>query len=113
MVVDDNVDAAEMLGVMLSELGHNVTVAHDPLIAIARGDLKLFDAFILDIGLPNMDGHELAHRLRNQSRENSIFIAVTGYGQEDDRERTRAAGFRQHLVKPINMHELTKILADA
>ena len=111
MIVDDNVDAAETLGMMLGELGHEIAVAHDPCLAIDRAETESFDVFILDIGLPDMDGHELAHQLRNQRGEKSVFIAVTGYGQDDDKARSRAAGFSHHLVKPVNMHELTEALA--
>ncbi|QYF94445.1 PAS domain S-box protein [Massilia sp. PAMC28688] len=110
-VVDDNVDAADMLGLMLRALGHDVVISHDAHGALGEQAGAVPDVFLLDIGLPQMDGNELARQLRAQPRTASaVLIAVTGYGQETDRQRTREAGFDHHLVKPVDLDELSAIL---
>lgn len=112
MVVDDNVDAAAMLTMLLEAAGHQVMVAHGSRLALERAVTEVPDVFLLDIGLPEMDGNELAQRLRSSPRTaGSLIIAVTGYGQENDRNRTREAGFDHHLVKPVDAGKLTSILA--
>lgn len=112
LIVDDNVDAAFMLSMLLESLGHEVLMEHGSRRALERARLEKPDVCILDIGLPDMDGNELAQRLRRQ-RENSgaVLIAVTGYGQDKDREYALAAGFDHHLVKPIDTERLSTILA--
>jgi PAS domain S-box-containing protein len=111
MIVDDNVDAAAMLALLLEASGHLVTVEHDARAALAHAQLALPDVFLLDIGLPEMDGTELARRLRLlPAGAGAVLVAVTGYGQESDRERTRAAGFDHHLVKPLDVKTLFSIL---
>ena len=107
LVVDDNADAADLLELMLKSAGHRVTVAHDPLEAldIATGRDFELDVIVLDIGLPVMDGYELGARLRAHS-ETCRLIALTGYGQREDQERSRHAGFDVHLVKPVEMEKL-------
>jgi signal transduction histidine kinase/CheY-like chemotaxis protein len=112
LVVDDNADAADLLEIMLQAAGHHVTVAHDPLAALellgrAEGPKLELDVVVLDIGLPVMDGYELGARLRARS-PTCRLIALTGYGQGEDRERSAAAGFDVHLVKPV---EMTALLA--
>lgn len=112
MVVDDNVDAAETLAALLRMLGHEVCVAHtaqDALeIASRRAPLMLF----LDIGLPDMDGHELARQLRaTPATAAAVLVAVTGYGQPEDRERALRAGFDHHLVKPVQLSAIQELLA--
>ncbi|MGX4641897.1 ATP-binding protein [Massilia sp. SYSU DXS3249] len=112
MVVDDNVDAAGMLAMLLEVSGHQVAVEHEPLRALARGRVEQPDVFLLDIGLPDVDGIELARRLRAQPETaHSVLIAVSGYGQEQDRRAALAAGFSEHLVKPVDFERLTKLLA--
>jgi PAS domain S-box-containing protein len=106
LVVDDNRDAAEMLADLLSLAGHETHVAEDGPSALALAAKIAPEVALLDIGLPVMDGHELAMRLRQQSRRPLLLIAVTGYGQREDRERARAAGFDDHLVKPIDIEAL-------
>jgi CheY-like chemotaxis protein len=107
LLVDDNQDAAEMMALVLSERGHEVRVAAD-----GPAGLALLEAFqpevaVLDLGLPILDGYELAARLREELAGQPLrLIAVTGYGQSEDRARTRAAGFEQHLVKPVDLSEL-------
>jgi CheY-like chemotaxis protein len=110
LVVDDNVDAAEMLAIMLRRRGHVVEVAHDGPSALEVFDRFRPDAALLDIGLPVMDGYELAMRVQRRA-DDVLLVAVTGYGQETDRERSRAVGFAHHLVKPVNTKELLAILA--
>jgi signal transduction histidine kinase len=109
LVVDDNVDAATALGELLRLLGHQVEVAHDGLHALAAARRFRPDIALVDIGLPVMDGYELGGRLREEYPELRI-IAVTGYGLERDRERSASAGFSDHLVKPIELATLTRLL---
>ena len=114
MVVDDNVDAAQVLAMYIGAAGHEVAVEHDPFAALARAPRFAPDACLLDIGLPGMDGHELARRLRAEpATAQSLLVAVTGYGQAQDREASSSAGFDRHLVKPIDVAELDGILAAA
>jgi len=113
VVVDDNVDANLSIARVLEGLGHEVESAYD-----GPSALELVDAFrpgvvLLDIGLPGMDGYEVAARLRKRPLgERLVVIAVTGYGQEGDRLRSRAAGIDHHLVKPVELHALLAILDD-
>ncbi|HEV2611691.1 MAG TPA: ATP-binding protein [Noviherbaspirillum sp.] len=112
LVVDDNVDAALMLAMLLESLGHEVLMEHGSRRALERARLEKPDVCILDIGLPDMDGNELAQRLRRQGgTSGAVLIAVTGYGQDKDREYALAAGFDHHLVKPIDTERLSTILA--
>ncbi|MDB5793253.1 MAG: hybrid sensor histidine kinase/response regulator [Massilia sp.] len=112
MVVDDNVDAAGMLAMLLEVSGHTVLVEHEPLRALAQAPQARPDVFLLDIGLPDMDGIELARRLRAQPETaHSVLIAVSGYGQEQDRRQALAAGFSDHLVKPVDFDALAGLLA--
>jgi PAS domain S-box-containing protein len=104
LIVDDNEDGAEMLSIILSQKGYDTRVAHDAPGALAiAAQFKPVTAFI-DIGLPVMDGYELAERLRAMPALAGIrLIALTGYGQESDRRRSREAGFDEHLVKPVDI----------
>jgi CheY-like chemotaxis protein len=112
MVVDDNADAAAMLAMVLESHGHAVTVEHGARSALARGDAIAPDVFLLDIGLPDINGNELARRLRAGPRTGrAMLIAITGYGQDRDRSETLAAGFDHHLVKPVDMRQLCALLA--
>ena len=112
LVVDDNVDAAEMLAAALSMHGCDVHVAHDGPTALRIAAERRFDAALLDIGLPVMDGYELAARLRELPTVASTrLVAVTGYGQESDRQRAKLAGFRDHLVKPVDLGVLASIVS--
>jgi PAS domain S-box-containing protein len=113
MIVDDNVDAAETLGLLLEACGHEVAVEHQPLRALARARDLCPDVCLLDIGLPEIDGNELARRLLAQPETaDAVLVAVTGYGQERDREQAFLAGFRHHLVKPVDMDKLAGVLAE-
>ena len=111
LVVDDNVDAAQMLALLIETLGHHATIEHSASAALARAAADLPDVCLLDIGLPEVDGYELARRLRAQAVGRCPYlVAVTGYGQEQDRERTRLAGFDHHLVKPADTDALARLL---
>ena len=111
MVVDDNKDAAETLGLLLESLGHEVRVMHDPAAAIAACQVAPIDVFILDIGLPGMSGFALAQALRAGTNGTAAtFIALTGYGGSDDRQRAEEAGFDHYLVKPASADVLVELL---
>jgi PAS domain S-box-containing protein len=112
MVVDDNVDAAETLGMLLEASGHRVSIEHDPLCALERARTEAPQVCLLDIGLPGMDGYELARRLRAQpATRHALLVAITGYGQDSDRRLAAEAGFDRHLVKPIDFDSLQNALA--
>jgi CheY-like chemotaxis protein len=113
LVVDDNEDAAQSMADVLSELGHDVKTAFDGVHALKIVKTFKPDVCLLDIGLPAMDGYELARRLQ-QSKDlpaGARLIAVTGYGQDADKRRTAEAGFKGHLVKPVTFDDLTGALA--
>ncbi len=113
LVVDDNVDAACMLAMFLESAGHEVMVEHNARNALVRARAEVPDVCLLDIGLPDMDGNDLARQLRAQTETaTSVLIAITGYGQEFDRKKTAAAGFNHHFVKPVDMEQLLGLLAE-
>ncbi|HEX6315921.1 MAG TPA: ATP-binding protein [Gemmatimonadaceae bacterium] len=111
LVVDDNRDAAESLGALLRMMGADVRVARD-----GRGAIEIFDAFrpaavFLDLGMPDMDGYEVAHQIRSRpDARDTVLIALTGWGQERDRRRTAEAGFDRHLAKPADLETLQSVL---
>jgi CheY-like chemotaxis protein len=108
VVVDDNRDAAELVGEMLSAVGHDVSVAHDALQALSLIARVKPTVVVLDIGLPVMDGYELASRIREEFGDNAPrLIAVTGYGLDQDKARSKEVGIETHLVKPVNVEQLT------
>jgi CheY-like chemotaxis protein len=109
LVVDDNQDAADLLAEIARDHGHNVVVAHDPLEALDMVAGFHPEVAVLDIGLPGMDGYQLAARLRQVCPECRL-IALTGYGQTKDREQALSAGFSEHLVKPVRIQQLLKAL---
>ena len=112
-IVDDNGDAGHSLAVLLRAHGHTVHVHEDAADTLARADAAT-EVFILDIGLPDMTGYELARRLRRDPRHaHAVYVALTGYGQERDRELSRQAGFDHHLVKPVEIGKLAQILTAA
>ncbi|MEZ2354851.1 ATP-binding protein [Caballeronia sp. RCC_10] len=112
LVVDDNVDAAEALGMLLASCGHDVIIEHESRSALQLALRERPDACLLDIGLPDMDGNELARHLRaSPEMADATLIAVTGYGQDEDRHRSAHAGFHHHLVKPIVIEQLATLLA--
>jgi CheY-like chemotaxis protein/anti-sigma regulatory factor (Ser/Thr protein kinase) len=112
LVVDDNVDAAATLSMLLEAGGHQVATEYEPHAALERARADAPQVCILDIGLPGMDGNELAQRLRALPQmAGAVLVAVTGYGQENDRKETLAAGFDHHLVKPVDTQALAALLA--
>jgi signal transduction histidine kinase/DNA-binding response OmpR family regulator len=115
LVVDDNADLSTMTAALLRRIGHEVQVADDGPAALEAAAATQFDVGLIDIGLPGMNGYELAERLQQQASngERPLLVAMTGYGQEEDRRRSRAAGFDHHLVKPIEFQQLQQIIADA
>jgi len=111
LVVDDNADAANLLTDMLAELGFEVKVALDGISALATAQAYRPDAVLLDIGLPVMDGYEVASCMRRVEGLSSVkLIAVTGWGQETDRRRSVEAGFDEHLVKPVEMEQICEVI---
>ena len=111
LVVDDNVDAATTLAQLVELLGHASVVVHDGLQAIEAARRAAFDIVLLDLGMPRLDGIETARRLRTVPGGETLYIAaVTGWGQDADRARTRDAGFDLHLVKPVDIEVLTQLL---
>jgi CheY-like chemotaxis protein len=111
MVVDDNKDAAETLGMLLESLGHEVRVLHEPTRALDAVRDAAFHAFVLDIGLPGMDGYALARALRDHpNAAGATFVALTGYGSSGDKQRGDEAGFDHYLVKPAELGELVGLL---
>jgi signal transduction histidine kinase/ActR/RegA family two-component response regulator len=112
LVVDDNEDAAYMLAMLLENAGHEVMTENDPFVALERAQATRPDVCVLDIGLPRMDGNELARRLRaTPAGRAATLIALTGYGQATDREKAAQAGFDHYLVKPPDPEALDSLLA--
>ncbi|WP_151637119.1 hybrid sensor histidine kinase/response regulator [Noviherbaspirillum aerium] len=113
LIVDDNADGARSLASLLEAKGHQVRVATTAQSALAAAKEKAAPLYILDIGLPDMDGYELARRLRAQpENQNAVMVALTGYGQAHDKVLSMAAGFNYHFVKPLDLARLDSILAD-
>ncbi|MCZ7687721.1 MAG: response regulator [Sandaracinaceae bacterium] len=109
--MDDNEDAADLLGIALARRGFDVRVAHDGPEALRVAAELHPEVAVLDIGLPRMDGYELAERMREELPEQPLrLIALTGYGQAGDRERSAKAGFAAHLVKPVDLAQLERCL---
>jgi signal transduction histidine kinase len=112
LVVDDNRDAAETLAELLGLTGNDLRTAHDGVEAVEVASGFRPDVVLLDIGLPRMDGYEVAQKIREQPwGRDMVLVAVTGWGQEEDRRRSREAGFDHHLIKPVEPDALLKLLA--
>jgi two-component system, chemotaxis family, CheB/CheR fusion protein len=112
LVVDDNADVAETLGMLLSHWGHDVKSAADGPTAIETAAAQHPDVVLLDIGLPGMSGYEVAEQIRaNPALSDTILVAMTGYGQAEDKRRSRQAGITLHLVKPVEPPLLQKLLS--
>ena len=111
LVVDDKRDAAESMAMLLRLRGHQVLVAHDARQALEIAAVAWPSVILLDIGLPEIDGYEVCRRLRQQGMVDTQIIAMTGYGQERDRQRSKEAGFDAHTVKPVDIGEILKLLA--
>jgi len=113
LVVDDNRDSAESLAMLLSLSGSETQVAFDGLEALQAADELRPNIILCDIGLPKLNGYEVARKIREQPWGRSIvLIALTGWGQDEDRRRSSEAGFDGHLVKPVELATLTKLLSD-
>ena len=113
LVIDDNVDAAESLQVLLGVFGHRVEIAHEGVTALQVVWTFKPDLVFLDIGLPGMNGYEVARRIRDEIGMKSVrLIALSGYGTESDQVRSREAGFARHLVKPVDPSALPDIISD-
>ena len=113
LVVDDNQDAASSLAMLLRLEGHEVRVAFSGMAALEMTKAYSPDAIFLDIGMPGMDGYDVARRMRQQDGlENVVLVALTGWGQQEDRRRTAEAGFNYHLVKPPEPEAVDRLLGE-
>ncbi|WP_334189919.1 response regulator [Noviherbaspirillum sp.] len=111
LIVDDNVDAAESLGELLKVCGHDIHIAHDGASAISEALRLRPEAVILDIGLPAMNGYEVAQRLRLDVGLNaSLLVALTGYAEDSDRISAQKAGFDHYFAKPLDINKLVSVL---
>lgn len=114
LVVDDNIDSADSLSLLLELMGHTVCTAHDGVDALEKAEEFRPDLVLMDIGMPRMDGCEAARRLREEPWARTVvLVALTGWGQDEDRQRTEDAGFDHHLVKPIDPTKLEALLGEA
>ncbi|MEJ6020939.1 response regulator [Ramlibacter sp. PS4R-6] len=113
LVADDNVDAAETLATLLQVMGHTVAQVHDGEAAATAAAAAEYDLVILDIGMPRLNGYEACKRIRAQAGgSRPVLVALTGWGQEQDLQQSRTAGFDRHMVKPVDADELEKVLAE-
>jgi CheY-like chemotaxis protein len=114
LIVDDNVDVVESLALMVEIWGHEVRSITDPQHAVATAIEYRPDAVLLDLAMPGLSGFEVAHRLRRHpTLARVLLVALTGFGREQDRHRTRAAGFDHHLLKPVEPEVLRQLLEPA
>jgi CheY-like chemotaxis protein len=112
LVVDDNRDSAESLAMLLTIMGNETHLAHDGVAAIEAVERYRPEVVLLDIGLPKLSGHDVCRRVREQSwGKDIVIIALTGWGQEEDRRKSREAGFDGHLVKPVDPAALLELLS--
>jgi CheY-like chemotaxis protein len=114
LIVDDNRDSADMLAMLLKFTGHETYTAHDGLAAVEAATRFDPDVVLLDIGLPVLNGYEAARRIREQQRQHRrpLLVALTGWGQDEDRLRSEEAGFDAHMVKPVDDVVLGRLLAE-
>ena len=111
LVVDDNRDAAESLAMLLQMWGHEVRTAHDGLAAVEAAAEFEPDVVLLDIGLPKLNGYDAARQISQARRRSMVLVALTGWGQDEDRRRSSEAGFHHHLTKPVELEALQRVLA--
>ena len=112
LVVDDNADVTDMLAALLEFSGHQVDIAHDGVEAVEAAIRIRPNAVLLDIGVPRLDGYGAARQIREKLGNGVLLIAITGWGQDEDRHRAREAGFDQHMTKPVDYDKLTKSLTE-
>ena len=113
LIADDNRDAAESLALVLQSSGYVTHLAHTGREALALAQRERPDALVLDIGMPEMTGYELARHIRREAwGKHALLLAVTGWGQRDDKERAAAAGFDHHLTKPVATEVLEQLLGE-
>ena len=114
LVVDDNKDSAQTLAMMLKIMGNDIRTAHDGLEAVEKAQEYLPNVILLDLGMPKLNGYDVCRRIREQTWGlNMVIIALTGWGQAEDRQRTKEAGFDHHLVKPVDVAKLKELLDEA
>jgi DNA-binding response OmpR family regulator len=113
LIVDDNRDAAESLAMVLSVRGYDTLVCHEGQEAVALAQRMQPHIVLLDLGLPGLDGFEVCRRLREHGLDKAHIVAITGYGQDEDRRRSRDAGFDEHFVKPVDPDALMRRLEAA
>jgi CheY-like chemotaxis protein len=114
LVVDDSVDAAESLAMLLAFDGHEIHKAHDGADAVRTAERVRPDVVLMDIGLPILNGYEACRRIRSQAWGAAItMVAITGWGQEEDHKQSDAAGFDLHLVKPVDHDDLLRVMGSA
>jgi len=113
LVVDDDLDAAESLALLLSRIGADVHIAHDGASALAAAEWFDPRAILLDLTMPGMDGYQVAQHLRNRPGPSPMLVALTGWSGQEDRARSQEAGFDHHLVKPVDLGQLESVLATA
>ena len=113
LVVDDNQDSAMSLAMMLSIMGHDTRTANDGESAVTTAESFLPEVVLLDIGLPKLNGYEVAQHIRANTWGHSMYlIAVTGWGQEEDRQRSSEVGLNAHMVKPVEPGALEQLLSE-
>ena len=112
LVVDDNRDSAESIGKLLELWGHDVRLAHDGLAAVEMALADRPEVILLDIGLPGLNGYRACQAMRQHGMTEELIVAMTGYGQEEDRRQSLESGFDRHLVKPIDLRMIERLLAE-
>ena len=113
LVVDDNTDAADSLAMLLEAIGNDVRVAYDGEEAVDKALEFSPEVVLLDIGLPKMHGYDVAKRIRAEKGADVLLVAVTGWGNEEDRRRSRDAGFDYHFTKPVDPEDLVRVVGTA
>jgi CheY-like chemotaxis protein len=113
LVVEDNADAADIMAELLKRRGHEVQIAHDGQTGLSAARAFRPQVILLDIGLPDTDGYAVAQRLREEHLTGELLIALTGYGEAEDRERAKKAGFDRHLTKPVDPDALLALFESA
>jgi CheY-like chemotaxis protein len=113
LVADDNIDAASSLGMLLEMMGHEVCIVHDGVEAVEKATTFRPDIILIDLGMPQLNGYEACARIREQpSNKRTLIVALTGWTQEDKKQRSQRAGFDLHLIKPVELPALEQLLRD-